>query len=141
MSEPGTMMWMQDSFALCIRCCCASRLPIKYCHDFLHGLHSVVVTGSARFAFHRFFLSSTAHFHHPSRGKVRHHGWPRPGIRRLDPSTDVKPCHSSKRPLRDLAWMGLLVRRKPVFNAVVDPAMEPPKYRIDVRRIEIAEII
>src|SRR5215467_7613500 len=104
------MMWTRNSFALS---CCASRLPIKYRHDFFHCLHSVIVTGSAGSPFRHFFLSSTAHFHHPSRAKVRHHSWPRPGIRLLDPSADVKPCHSSKLPLRDLIWMSLLVRRKP----------------------------
>src|SRR6266487_2821638 len=44
-------------------------------------------------------------------------------------------------PPSDRPWASILLGIEPIVDAIIDPAMESPEHRIDVRRIELAKIV
>mgnify|MGYP001614539427 CR=1 FL=1 len=62
-----------------------------------------------------------------------------PRVADLDPTPRREPCHAVDLQAVDLARMEALMGAKPVFDAVVDPAMEVPEHWVDVGGKRIAK--
>ncbi|MNS39324.1 hypothetical protein D3C72_716020 [compost metagenome] len=64
---------------------------------------------------------------------------PQPRVIDLNPATRRKPRHTVDFQPADFARMKTLVGAEPVFDAIIDPAVETPEHRVHVRGKRVAE--
>ncbi|MCY1421118.1 hypothetical protein D9M71_367630 [compost metagenome] len=68
-------------------------------------------------------------------------GGPEPGLVHLDPLARREPGHAVHLAAHHLARMGAFVGAEPVFQAVVDPAVEGPEHRVHMGGEGISQVV